>query len=71
MIGPIPKLKITSQCRGRQRGGRLRHLSGSGGAVAAPAPDRLMGITYDTGALIAADRACRIWACHRALLGAA
>src|SRR6202161_3418424 len=34
-----------------------------------PAPDRVMGVTYDTGALIAADRAeRRVWARHRALL---
>src|ERR1700691_556661 len=34
-----------------------------------PAPDRVMGVTYDTGALIAADRGeRRMWARHRALL---
>jgi hypothetical protein len=33
------------------------------------APDRMMGVTYDTGALIAADRGeRRLWARHRALL---
>jgi hypothetical protein len=34
-----------------------------------PAPDRMMGITYDTGTFIAADRGeRRVWARHRALL---
>ena len=40
MIGPVPKLKIISQCRGCQRGRRLRHSSGPGGPVAAPGAER-------------------------------
>jgi hypothetical protein len=45
-------------------------------AIARPGPNhrrpaqRLMGVTYDAGALIAADRGeRRMWARHRALLG--
>ena len=37
--------------------------------VSNPTPERLMGVTYDSGALIAADKGeRRMWARHRALL---
>ena len=49
---------------GRRGGG-----AGQADRDESPAPDRVMGVTYGTGALIAADRGeRRLWARHRAIL---